>query len=268
MADPTIKINPTKPCELEFDVTIQGLEDTTKPVVRFVLSSSEGFDCSFPCQPSDDSKWVAKMPPMHHLKDNSVPFRVEVIVDGYYFEPAQGTAYLVTDPSVKFQPTVSKPTVSTSFTVKQEGESKRDKKVEEAASAATITGQYAPTNDLLKPEEEPKQGSVKTAQAEKDDQNIDHTRLSDISSSVLPGETTDPEPVPGREDDEDVFDPKKIAENIVRKTVGKVEKPTAPGKLFKRGKDGRPVVAGLDTPAEKIEKVNKAAKVKEILGKQ
>jgi hypothetical protein len=267
MSNPTIKINPAKPCELEFDVTIQGLEDSTTPTVRFVLGGSQGFECSFPCDQNDDSKWVAKMPALPFLKDNSVKFRVEVIVDGYYFEPAMGVAYLVTDPSVKFQPSVTKPTVTTSFTVKQEGEPKAE---EDEQVTAQYAGDNSPTNALLKPEFEPKQGSVKTAQATKDDEHIDHTRIEDISSHVTPGETTDPEPQHGnnREDegDEEDFDPKRVAESIVKNTFGGVQKPETRGTLFKRDGDGKAVVEGLDSPAKKAQKIAKAARVKEILG--
>lgn len=277
MSEPTIKINPAKASDIEFEVSVQGSEVSEPPIVRFVMNGCDEYLCTFECTKVDGAKWSAKIPPLTHFTKTTVPFHVEVIVDGYYFEPAEGTVQLVTNPSVKFQPTTNaKPTVTTSFTVKQEEDEKpKAKKVAEAAGTATITGQFAPTNGLLKPEEEPMQGSVKTAQATKDDEHIDHTRLDDISSSVQPGETTDPEPqrgnnLPsGEEGDEDEFDPKRIAEDIVGRTIGGlVQKPTTQGTLFKRGKDGKAMIEGIESPASRAEKAAKAAKVREILSGQ
>lgn len=258
MTEPTIKINPSKPCELEFDVTIQG-SDEEKPVVRFVMSGCEGYDCMFPCEHIEGSKWRANLPVLTHFTKPTVHFRVEVIIDGYYFEPADGTVQMMTDPSVKVSSKSSKPKVATSFTVKQRDDKKP---VEEASGGGEVTAQYAPTNRLLTPEYEPPQGSVKTAQAEKDDQQIDLEKLASIASSVTPGESTDPTPDVDLED----FDPKSVAEAIVKNTVGGVQRPTRKGSLFERDSEGRPVVRGLDKPHTKALKQANAAKVKQILG--
>lgn len=259
----TIKINPAKNSDLEFEVMIQGIDDTNIPSVKFVITSeADQCDYAFKCKRIDGEKfkWIAKLPALTHVKESTVPFHVEVVVDGYYFEPAQGNVILVTDPSVKFQPLVSKPTVTTSFTVKQEED--KPKKVDESE----ITGQYAPTNGLLTPEEDPMHSSVKTADAMKNDEHINHARIEDISSSVLPGETTDPEPQVGNNEEEE-FDPRRVADTIVKSTFGSVKKPETRGTLFARDKSGKPVVKGLDTPANKAAKAANAAKVKEILKK-
>lgn len=271
----TITINPTKNSDLEFDVMIQGLDGGELPVVKFVITSeAAGCDYAFRCSKveGEDAKnrWLAKLPALQHIKENSVKFHVEVIVEGYYFEPAQGTVTLISDPSVKFQPTVSKPTVTTSFTVRQEPDKEEPKKEpvktdDKEEEDEEITGQYAPTNALLKPEFPPPQSHVKAGQG--DDDAID---MDDLADHVVPGETTDPEPQKGNnvadEGDEDDFDPKRVAENIVRSTFGgQLTRPSKPGSLFGRRADGSPIVEGLDTPAEKVAKANKAAKVREIL---
>lgn len=285
----TIKINPAKNSDLEFDVMIQGIDDINIPAVRFVITSEVAqCDYAFRCKrvEGEKYKWVASLPALEHVKESTVPFHVEVIVDGYYFEPAQGTVILVTDPTVKFQPSVSKPTVTTSFVVKQS----EDKPVEtakdtnlsgkQAEEDEQVNAQYSnnisPSNTLLTPEEEPTKSSVKTAQATKDDQSIDHTRLSDLGSSVTPGETTDPEPQRGNnypsgeegdEGDEREFNPKRIAESIVRKTVGgSAQRPQTQGTLFQRDKAGNIQVKGIDTPNAKATKAANAQKVKDILG--
>lgn len=237
---------------------VQGSDDE-KPVVRFAMSGCDDYDCMFACKHVDGNKWSVSLPALTHFTKTSVPFRVEVIIDGYYFEPASGTVQMMTDPSVKVSSKSSKPTVATSFTVKQ---SEDVKPVKEAAGGGEVTGQYAPTNGLLKPEEEPLQSTVKTAQAEKDDQQIDLEKLASIASHVVPGETTDPTP----DVDLDEFDPKRVAENIVKSTVGRVEKPSRKGSLFERDPGGKPLVRGLDKPHTKAIKQANAAKVKEILG--
>lgn len=280
MSESTIKINPNMKCELVFDVTVQGLDENTTPIVRFSLSGSAGFDCTFICTKRDDGKWMASMPPLPFLTDNSVKFRVEVIVDEYYFEPASGTVYLVSDPTVTMVPNVSKPKVTSSFSVSQPDSPKQKKTIAEKATTPAYSGPPAPSNLLLTPEEEPMQGSVKNPEAEKRDQTIDHVKLTDISSSVSPGETTDPEPQASYNDADDIngLDPldkevgeedsaREVAAKIIKKTVGGATKPTTAGTLFKRGADGKVVVPGLDSPADKIAKQAKAAKVRDILGK-
>lgn len=272
MSEPTIKLNPSKPCELEFEVSVQGTDASEPPVVRFVMNGCDEYMCVFECNNLEGNKWQAKLPTLEHFTRTTVPFFVEVIVDGYYFQPAEGTVHLMTDPQVMFSKTASaKPTVATSFTVKQEN--KKPKKAEEDEQVtAQYAGDMSPTTDLLRPEFEPKQGSVKTAQATKDDEHIDKTRIDDISSHVTPGETTDPEPdkteprVHADEGDEEEFDPRRVAESIVKTTLGGVQRPLKRGTLFKRDGDGKPVVEGLETPTSKAEKLIKAAKVKEILG--
>lgn len=254
---PLLKINPTKTSDIEFDVTLQGMDGKNKPVVRFVLiDDTQEIGYSFCCKKMSGgkNKWSAKIPTLDFIKETALKFHVEVIVEGRYFEPAQGEVTLVADSPG------SKPTAMTSFTVRQDDE-RKDEEDEE------ITGQYAPTNGLLKPEFPPPESHVKTAQAEKDDQAIDMDKLA---SHVTPGETTDPEPQKGNnvadEGDEEEFDPRRVAEDIMRNVFGTgLTRPEKPGSLFGRRADGSPIVEGLDTPAEKIAKAAKAAKVREIL---
>lgn len=261
----TIKLNPNKGSDLEFDVVIQGIDDADPPVVKFVITSnSAGCGYTFTCSKvtGEKDKWLVKLPELTHIKEESPPFHVEVIVDGYYFQPAEGTITFVGDPTVKFAAQPSKPSVTTSFTVKE----RDDKK--ETVKESDITGQYAPTNGLLKTEFPPPESHAKTPGTEANDETIDPVKLDDIASSVLPGETTDPEPE-SSENDEDLpeFDPRRVAEAIVKNTFGSIKKPTTQGTLFKRDLSGRPVVVGLDSAADKLEKAEKAAKVKQILSK-
>lgn len=272
MADPTIKLNPAKPSELEFDVSVQGTDDGAPPIVRFVMSLDAAYDCVFPCHKMDGVKWQAKLPALTDTKLSTVPFKIEVIVDGYFFEPAQGTVILVTDPSIKITPAVSKPSVTTSFTVRQDPPGKSEEDEQVGMPVAQYGGELSPTNQLLRPEFDParEQGNVKIGNASVYDQLVDKTKIEDISSSVTPGETTDPEPQHGNnvadEGDEEIFDPRRVAETIVHQTLGAgMIKPEKPGTLFKRDRSGKAVIDGIESPEVRAAKAKKAQRVRDIL---
>lgn len=112
-----VKININKPSELQFDVNIQGA-DTDEIIVRFVLLDINGCDYSFNCTKVEDSKksWKVKLPKIS--SDKSIcKFRLEVIIDEYYFEPVNSEVQFITSKDVSA--TIkqnSKPKVSTSLT--------------------------------------------------------------------------------------------------------------------------------------------------------
>lgn len=259
MADEaTITLNPSKPSELDFEVTIQGIDDAEPPIVRFVVvDDSTNYDHSFRCTKIEDEKhgWSVKLPVLDQFDRERMPFRVEVIVDGYYFEPATGDIGFIKQPDIKIGKKKStRPTVTTSFKVKQD-----DGSVAEAA-AGEITGHPQIDNKLLSPEFEPKSSMVHP----QEDENIVFSKsltvkAPDIASSVVPGQGTDDSGLAAE------FDPKQTAAAIVAKTIGKVQRPDKKGSLFAR-KDGRTAIPGLEDPATKREQELKAARVKEILG--
>ena len=285
----TIRLNPSKASTLEFDVMISGLENII-PIVRFVVQNvKDDVDWVVKCSKLEGSKWQASFPAFDSLKLNTCKFYVEVIVDEYYFTPANGEIIFINSPDVSFKPKAGiKPSVTTSFTVKQEGEDevekkvpvvKKKKKVTEA-SAGDITGQYAPNNSLLKPEEDPAvtQSRAKTAQAELDDQYIDKSRLDSITDDVIPGDGISYPQDDGKDDeyeDEDdyneelvtyEYDPKKVAEDILASTIGKAKIPTQRGSLFKRDSDGKILVPGLENEKQKQESEDRNQKIRDILG--
>ena len=257
---PSIKINPRKSADLEFDVVVNGTDDN-KPEVRFVIED-EACDRLYKCTKGEaKNSWCAKLPVLSDMKKESYQFRVEVVVDGYFFAPAKGKLDMIQDPTVKFQTEAVKPSVTTSFTVKQE----EDKPVEEASGGGEVTGQYAPTNSLLKPEYEPPRSHAKAPGTEKDDGNIDMSRLSDLGRPV-PGPGTDPEPEGSDTYEISMgFDPRSVAEKIIKDKVGSVKAPEKKGSLFKRDRDGKAIVDGIDSPEMARERKEKSARVKEIL---
>lgn len=248
----SIKISPNKQSIIEFDVAITGL-DKVVPTVRFVLRDINGMDCMVKCSKVKDSTWTATIPALN-TKLTSGKFWIEVIIDEYYFKPIEGNIEFVNAPEVSLKDDKKKPSVVAT--------------IKEASGGPEVTGQYAPTNSLLSPEENPEdtQGHVKVAQAELDDQFIDDARLDDI---------TDEEPIPGEgeqypQDDgkEDEFDSRKIAENIV-KTIGlgnfHQEQSEKKGSLFKRDANGKIIVPGLENPDQKRKMMEREKKIRDIL---
>lgn len=123
MTNTTIKINNTRPTDLEFDVAIHGLNEQTLPNadVRFVVANADGkYNLSVKCMKAEGiNKWLAKIPALN-LAGANQSFRVEVIVDGYYFEPAAGGLILISEPKVgMMENTVQPMSVSASFQTEQ-----------------------------------------------------------------------------------------------------------------------------------------------------
>ena len=284
MADNTIHLNSSKVSEQEFDVLIQGLpssEDDNDTVVRFVIMSSDvGCDLSFPCKRMTNSatKWIVKLPAFDKLlKQTTYKFRVEVIADGYHFIPADGEVLFVSTPIVDMS-TTKKPKVKATLSSKESP----------SLSEAEITGMYAPTNSLLKPEFAPLQSK---SQKSVEDEMTDEERLKPIpkfASSVTPGggeqysqsdgkDIVDDDMVPDEivDDEEDteleiavanksVYDPKKVAEGIVKDKMN-IAPPKTKGFLFARSSEGKPTIKGLESTKTLKEQQEKAESVKKIL---
>lgn len=259
-SDASIKINPHKSADLVFDVVINGTDDN-KPEVRFVIED-DCCDRLYKCVKSEGKhSWCAKLPALPELKNESYMFRVEVVVDGYFFAPARGKISMVQDPKVKFQAEAVKPSVTTSFIVKQED----DKPAEEASGGPEVTGQYAPTNGLLKPEYESPRSHMKAPGTEKDDERYVELELSDLGEPV-PGPSTDHQSDGSNTlTPEKDFDPREVAAQIVKSRVGAAKRPDRKGSLFARDNEGKPVVVGLETPDQKRAREEKEATIKNIL---
>lgn len=126
----------------------------------------------------------------------------------------------------------------------------------EAAGGGEITGQYAPTNDLLTPEYEPR-----TTHKERRGKE---TKLSDLGRPV-PGQSPVAEPEGETSENRMVFEPKDVAERIIRGKFGRVTAPEKKGTLFDRDQSGKPVIKGMDTPDVAKARRDNSTKVREIL---
>ena len=94
-----VSIVNTRENPLEFDISIQGVNDSDTSV-KFVIETNP-VHFTFPCRKGEGDKWVVDIPPLPHIERVSYPFHIEIVVDGYYFEPYRGTLNVTAEPEVK-----------------------------------------------------------------------------------------------------------------------------------------------------------------------
>ena len=94
-----ISIVKTRDNELEFDINITGAQKK-EPVVRLIIENDK-VNYTFDCTNLKGDKWVCAIPPMPQLTKKAYPFRLEVIIDGYFFEPYRKTINIIPEPVVK-----------------------------------------------------------------------------------------------------------------------------------------------------------------------
>lgn len=255
MSDPVeLHIDPSKKAEIEFDISIKGIDPEGGMDVRFLLCDVEfARSIMFECRHVDGDKWCVAFPVLNKvLSGEQYTFVLEVIVEDYYFAPASGKVVFISSPKVSLsKDRKKKPKVEASFVVKQDSkEDVKESVVEEvppivertAQAAGDMSSQVAPTATLLTPEFEP--DGVPDDEDGGDAENVvDET----------PEETD--------------FNPSTVAENIIKHTVGgNVKAPSSKGFLFSRTTEGKPLVRGLEDKATKQQLEEKAVKVKQILG--
>lgn len=254
----TIKLNPEKPTTLEFEVKISGLDDT-KPIVRFVIHDVfENASWTFNCTPLKDSMYSATFPAFPDITHKSRQFSVEVIVNEFFFIPAKGEVVFIGVNDVSFKlSTVSRPTVSTSFIVKQDQE---PTKVKEALNdVVDIPGNPGPTNQLRLEKNPTEEDYHKNR---KDETGKDSVSIDQIASHVIPGDTNVDNMTPP---EEEPFDPRKVASNLIKSKLGTLRSPNVKGTLFTRTPSGKTRINGLEDAKTQQELDTKASKVKEIL---
>jgi len=116
--------------EIEFEINIQGA-NKKEPTVRFVIED-KSLNYTVDCKHGEDDNWSVTVPIIPNLTKKSYPFKLEVIVDGYYFEPFHGTADIIPEPDVKTKSATNshpaEPVVKT-ISVKKDTAKKPKKKV-------------------------------------------------------------------------------------------------------------------------------------------
>lgn len=102
-----IKINHLKQNDIDFELEVEGDAVADEPYeVRFVIQTSD-LALSFPCVVIG-KKCTVKIPVLDFLDRTTFNYRIEVIVDGYFFEASKGIVTVVgtselytTQPKVK-----------------------------------------------------------------------------------------------------------------------------------------------------------------------
>lgn len=92
--DNIISITNTKENFIEFDISIDGINGQSDILVHFVIETNE-MNIEFKCDKKDDKTWNATIPPIPFVERTTYPFHIEVIADGYYFEPFNGHVDIV-----------------------------------------------------------------------------------------------------------------------------------------------------------------------------
>ncbi len=93
MAD-ALTIENTKEQQLEIELTVQGVDATKETRVCFCIET-DGMTLSFEGTQGESDTWKFDIPVLSQLKRTSYDYKVVVVTDGYYFEPASGLVTIV-----------------------------------------------------------------------------------------------------------------------------------------------------------------------------
>ena len=97
--DTIVSITNSRETELQFDISVEGVDVSTMEA-RFVIEA-DGVQYAFECKQGDEAaKWVVKIPAMPHLKHGEYKFHIEIITNGYYFNPYRGKVKVTPEPTV------------------------------------------------------------------------------------------------------------------------------------------------------------------------
>lgn len=126
--DNNVTISNSHESELQFDVSVEGT-DVEDMQVRFVVKT-KNINYSFLCKQGDEAaKWVVTIPAMKQLKSGDYDFVIEVITNGYYFDPYKGKVEVAPTPTVKAASSKpQKPVVKVSSSTDEKPKEKADEK--------------------------------------------------------------------------------------------------------------------------------------------
>ena len=232
----TLSITNSRENELQFDVSVEGT-DVSEMRVRFVIEA-DGTNYMFPCKQSDTpEKWIVKIPKMSHLEVGTYDFHVEIITNGYYFDPYKGSIDVTPEPTVS-QSDVSKkvpaPVVNDivvkgdekeeeeEYSVREELDKEADKKTEELVD--TFLRNKKKRETVV---EDPKDAAIKSALKEFKKrpvkENAPAPKKRKVEKKALPKRRIVEKKVKVKEDAE----PKKSALDLVIEDIGVPKDPQA-----------------------------------------
>lgn len=149
MTRPSLQIKTNEENNIDFSLSVSGIQGS-EPDVRFVVEGAD-YAASFPCSRSSDG-WNVIIPKMPLTE--AAGFKVEVIVDGYYFVPVEGDVDLVSPPKVAVQEgfastATTKPTVEATFSAAPAPKAEK-KLVESFEKPAEISRRIAGTAKVFR----------------------------------------------------------------------------------------------------------------------
>ena len=91
--DNFVTINKTKENIITFDISVQGLKTDD---IRVWFSIKAGpIEVNIPCVKQSGDQWEVTIPPLQFIEMTAYPCCVQMVADGYYFEPMTGTVDVV-----------------------------------------------------------------------------------------------------------------------------------------------------------------------------
>ena len=97
--DTSVSTTNSRENELQFDISVEGT-DVSEMRARFVIKTDD-VNYTFDCKQGDEAaKWVVKIPALPQLKSGTYDFYVEIITNGYYFDPYKGKVEVTPEPTV------------------------------------------------------------------------------------------------------------------------------------------------------------------------
>ncbi|MGI0075923.1 MAG: hypothetical protein ACREAU_00775 [Nitrosopumilaceae archaeon] len=107
-------INATKDNFIDFDLTVQGIEEK-ETYVYLIIETTNNITVGFEASRQNDNKWSVKIPPLPFLEKTTYNYHICTIVDGYHFTPLKGTVtitgsqevYITNPQNTTLQSTVS-----------------------------------------------------------------------------------------------------------------------------------------------------------------
>jgi hypothetical protein len=91
--DNVVTINHTKENILEFDLTMEGVEN--KDITVMLMVDAKDMSLGFKATKKEKDKWAVKLPKLPMLEKTAYKFHIMVHADGYHFEPFKGTLNVV-----------------------------------------------------------------------------------------------------------------------------------------------------------------------------
>lgn len=144
MADEIVSINNNKEQILEFTLSVEGI-DIKDMSTRFVIHAND-MELAFQATKKEGNTWIVKLPALPILERTAYPYHLDIVADGYHFEPMKGTVNVVGSHEVYVtapkNPKISAPVTETKSEIKKE------------SKAAPVVYKSEPTKQREKPVEQ------------------------------------------------------------------------------------------------------------------